>query len=577
MNEFEFPLETEYHPSGLVMDEYSVEREGWLGTQTMNRPQTLYNFSGNYPNPVYGLMFRYHATNTIRPSIVGNDGNNGWWHHNATLFASNRPYKYVRVEQVHTFELEGRTGDYTVVRRVFIALRDDGRLDYILDTNPPVYFGLEQPAPPSLQDNHTYSNQQLVEWEEAFLVAVAVPKAPTPRLIRSKASEMVRILRNPNNNTTLNITLTHPNAATVDFFVYVFVGGQAFFVGSYTSPFTQITIPPNSTLFLKGVNFRFFADNQAMFTANGEKLTGMLSLGNRMVYWGQRGVYISSKNFAFMFGTEEGYTPQEGDGAFVSLPNVLWCAEVGSTIIAFTQKKTFRIVEAGQGIWVAIETDYITPLLENGQPLYRDHIYKTSIGYVDVSSGEEDFFGMRFRLLSLKQITGIKSLGLGIDANKDIWVWNEESIYQMPNETADLVFSDAGKFILVRGTSSNLTIKEWEPVGWVATGQPKYTKWRYLKSFPSEVYLEQFLIRLQGVASANATITVKNFDNPTEQVSTSQTLEAGLNRVILPKRLRAAVFDMTVEVGTVLGTADYKLQIAGSVRALERLKGGIQR
>ncbi|MEM1940811.1 MAG: hypothetical protein QXO09_06220 [Candidatus Caldarchaeum sp.] len=577
MNEFEFPTTTAFHPSGLVMDEHSVERSNWFGEQTMHTPQTLYTFYNNYENPKWALFFRNYATNDLRPSVVGRNANGGWWHHNLTFIAQNLPYGYLQVEQVHGFMLEGRTGDYTIVKRLFVALRTDGKLDVLVDGNTNPVFAIQQPAPPTLQDNHTYTPQQLVEWEEAFLVSCAIPKASiSPPIIRSTASNMIRILRDPKSNTTLNITLSHPDPTNHEYLIYLFVGGQAFFVEKKTNTFTQITIPKNDTLFLKGVNFRFFADNQEMFTATNEKLTGMLSLGNRMVYWGQKGVYISSKNFPFLFGTEEGYTPQEGDGAFVSLPNVLFCMEVGSTIIAFTPKKAFRIVEAGQGIWVAIEADYPPPLLKNSQPLYRGHLYRSTASLVDASSGEPNYFGMRFKLLEFSQVCGLSELGMGLGTDGQVFVWENENIYTMVNETADFIFVDAGKFYMVRGTSSNLVIKEWEPVGF-DTSPPKYTRWVYIKSFPSEVYMESFYVRLMGVSTCPFAFTVENFDNPSEQIIVSGTLVAGLNKIILPKRLRASVFKITFEAGGFTDTGDYMVSIVGTVRALERLKGGLSR
>lgn len=578
MNEFEFPLTTEYHPNQLVMDEHSLERTGWFGAQTMVRPKTLFQYALNFPPPVWGLLFKNHDIEELRASIVGNDAyGRGYWHHGGGLIAYERPYGYVRIEQVHTFELEGRTGDYTIVRRVFVALRDDGRLDIISEPSASPNFGFTQPQPPTLTDNHVYTDEQLVEWEEAYLVAVAVPKPPVPPLVSSPASNLVRILRDPTAYTYLDIELTHPDPTNHDYFTYLFVGGQSFFIQKHTSTFTQIGIPPNEILYKKGVQFRFFANNRDTFNANGEKITGILSLGNRMVYWGRRGVYISSKNFAFMFGTEEGYTPQEGDGGFVSLPNVLWCTAIGSTLLAFTPKKVFRIVEAGQGVWVAIETDFIPPLVVNNKPIERGHLYRSSATFVDISSGEAEFFGFRFRLLDLKQITGTKELGMGVDGNKDVWVWNGEDIYKMPNETADFVFTDAGKFILLSSDGDFLYVKEWEPVGWSVSGGAKYTNWRYIKSFPSEVYFEYLIIRLMGMGSVNANILIKNFDVPTQWVETAVVLKPGLNKIILPKRLRAAVFDIEVEAGSIDGTADYKLQIMGGVRALERIKGGLKR
>lgn len=577
---FEFPITTEYHPANLTMDEHSLLREGWLGQQTAPRPVSELTLNGNYENPVWGLRFRHTETGQMRFSIVGNASTGGWWYHNLNRIASDRPYQYVQLAQVHGFEMEGRTGDYTTVRRMFIALRNDGKLDLFVDgvsTTP--HYAITQPDPPTLIDNHTYTPENLVEWEEAFLVAVAVPKSHImPAVIRSPASNMVRIFHNPQAITALDITLTHPDPDNHNFFVYIFKAGQAFFVDAFIIPFTFIIIPKNEDLYLKAVNFRFVANNKDVFEGINEKINGMLSLGDRMVYWGSRGVYISSRNHPFLFGTEEGYTPADGDGGFVALPNVLFCVDVGSTILAFTPKKVYRIVEAGQGIWVAIEADYIPPALINDKPVWRGFIYRTSTGYVDVGGGEQRPFGGRFKLLDLRQIDGTAELGMGVDANGEVWVWLGDDIHKLYNETADFIFVDAGKAFLLSGTSSSLTIKSWEPVGWVATGSPKYSKWVYQKSFPSEVYFERLLIRLIGISSLVANITVQNFDNPAEQVQVvNTTLYAGMNTVILPKRLRASVFRITIEAGQPNGTADYIMGAVGEVRALERLKGAIKR
>lgn len=577
-NVFNFPLTTEYHPSGVVVEEHSALREGWLGEQTATLPVLVASFSGSFPDVKWCLSYRPAGQTAIAFSLVGGQSGSGWWYHNNAFAATGRSYGYLQVEQVNNLELSGRTGDYTTTGRLFIALRTDGRLDVIKEGVSGITYGITEPAAPTLTDNHTYTTEQQVEWEEAFLVAVAVPKSPIPSVIRSPASNMVRILRNPTANTVLNISLTHPNASTVDFFVYLFKGGQAFFVGTYTNTFTQITIPPNDVLFLRGVNFRFFASNKDMFEANGEKIRGILSLGNRMVYWGDRGVYISAKNFPFAFGTEEGYTPQDGDGGFVALPNILFCVALGSTIVAVAQNKTFRIVEAGQGVWIPIEAQFSPPLLnQNGEATHRFNIYRTTVGFVDLSQGEEQVFGQRFRLLDTEQIVGVKELGMALTNSNDVYVWNGDDIYKLFNETADFIFASDGKFYLVSG-GSGLTIKRWEPIGWSTVGNPKPTTWIYNKSFPFETYLERLLIQVYGISgSLPCTIYVRNFDNLTEMVSTTATLRAGSNVIYLPRRLRASVFQIEVQMGQTGGTRDYRAQIAAEVRHLERRRGGSKR
>lgn len=578
---FDFPRETMYHPRGLVVDGFS-ERTNWLGNRTM--PQPVVSSVSLDVQPSEIKFFE------IAPSpdgdkyvFLGNTASGGFVY-GGSLQTSSVPY----VAGCATIAFQYTNGDLRKAKpvRIILGLRENGTLTATLVDAVGHYQNIRQPPRP-LVENISPPYTPTPADVEAYLAVVALekPSSSVGNFVRSTPSNLLRVFYNPILGSTYNIRILEPNGQHNNYrynFLLI-LGDSAFLVaqrngstGAYND-FT-ISVPKTDNLFTSAVEFRMVNDGSEYFSNDpAKRFLGMAAVADRVVYWDATQVYISDKNDPFVFGAEEGFEPQEGAGGIVKLGGVRWVAQAGSTLLAFTDRAVYRIVEVSQGLWTAIRTNLPTA----SEPVFWNNVYRRAISGVSafaeiVGEGDVNLFGSRFSLLPVRSFGGGADFGGAVDNDGIPYVWQGENIYPIsagliPRPVLYATFHN-GKVYFLSSNGSSLLVYTIDPLQYDTSSVPKLTRWRYIKTYPVEVALSTFYIRLYGVASAPVQIIVRDADG-IATVSYSTTIRSGHNKIQLPRRLRASAFDMEVVIGSPFGEGDYEADISAQVFFLERFGG----
>ena len=596
-----FPVQSEFSFFGSV-NEKSLYRMGLMGTQTIPTPveRLTVNFPANVVRTEISETFYTADENGERYSFAGR-----WWRDanttNGFLVLENQLVRHNFPVGERIISLAKATIDKTTFEDLsdifegYVFVKANGRLGsaYRSGNNWVVDENVYPPRPMNIRQREIVDQPTDTIYLDEIRLVCLIQEKSKPYLI-SGLSNFFTFEHDRTIDQRFNIVFDNrsdPNFFNnpADYWIYPYVikAGAVFALNAIDGAsvvvhnnnpnnpqkkFT-ITIPNNNDLLAMGVDFVFRRNPSAVFNTS-TRFLGVISFGERLVYWTTNRIYITDAGTLMTWGTN--FEATEGVGGYVNLKDIITCKEVGGQLMAFTPYGVFAVGEVATGVWGVRRTELPAPVRANNRWFITRDLYYSEVGFIDLKTRQPyppTTKQLETIMLSADGTEGVllclvqQNLLPSVMRHQPLFLVSGENISAFPlwDLKPDFVAIQGGFMIYgTRTTPSNqLVVCEWLPYRFVPFKEgealPKETRWIYERSFQQEVYLKRWGLSLRliddaevsgsGRLRAQLRVCVFSETEPTKTYWVVRPLKAGENRFAFPNRIRGNHFRFTLRVG----------------------------